>query len=346
MILSAGLDPASVLILFGGAQVLTGLLYGIPMPAQPLKAMAVLVIAGRADRDTLFGGGLAIGAIMLALAGSGALGALARAVPRTVVRGIQLGLGLQLASLALGQYVPSAGAKGYALAFVAFVLALALAGNRRFPPALPVLGVGLLFGLWFAADVGKLGAGFGFALPRFGVPSFESVARGLLVLALPQLPLSLANSVLATRQLVEDFFPDRKITVRRIGLTYAVLNLVSPLFGGVPVCHGAGGIAGHHAFGARTGGSVVLYGSFYLVLGLFLSDAFREAMELFPKPVLGVILFFEALALARLVGDVGGRRDLAIALLVGFVCLGLPYGYVVGLVAGVVLVRFWKSPLR
>jgi hypothetical protein len=44
MILAAKLDPASVLTLFGAMQLLTGLIYGLPMPAQPLKAMAVLVI--------------------------------------------------------------------------------------------------------------------------------------------------------------------------------------------------------------------------------------------------------------------------------------------------------------
>lgn len=345
MILAAGLDPASVLVAFGAMQVLTGMVYGLPMPAQPLKAMAVLVIAGRADGETLRGGGLAIGAIMLVLAASGLLDSLARLVPRSVVRGIQLGLGLQLASLALGRYVPSAGGAGYALAGAAFTLVLALAGNRRFPPALPVIGLGLAFALVFDTDVTRLGAGLGFAAPAFRAPSLDGVARGLVVLAIPQLPLSLANSILATRQVAEDLFPERRVTVRKIGLTYALMNLVCPFFGGVPACHGAGGLAGHHAFGARTGGSVVLYGGLYLFLGLFLSEGFREVIELFPKPILGVVLFFEALAMARLVGDLTDRRDLAVALLVGLVCLGLPYGYAVGLLLGVLLARFWRRPL-
>lgn len=346
MILAAGLDPASVLVVFGAIQVLTGLLYGLPMPAQPLKAMAVLVIAGRADGETLRGGGLAVGAIMLVLAASGLLDRLARLVPRSTVRGIQLGLGLQLASLALGRYVPSAGAAGYVLAAAAFLLALALAGNRRVPPALPVIGLGLAFAFLFETDLARLGAGLGLAAPAFCAPSLDSIAAGLVALAIPQLPLSLANSVLATRQVAEDLFPRRRVTVRKIGLTYALVNLLSPFFGGVPACHGAGGLAGHHAFGARTGGSVVLYGGLYLFLGLFLSAGFREAIELFPKPILGVILLFEALAMARLVADVADKREFALALLVGLVCFGLPYGYPVGLVLGVLLARFWRGPLR
>src|SRR5713101_6639205 len=67
MILAAGLDPASVMIVFGAMQVLTGLLYGMPMPVQPLKAMAALVITQKLGGDVLYGGGLAIGIVMLLL---------------------------------------------------------------------------------------------------------------------------------------------------------------------------------------------------------------------------------------------------------------------------------------
>src|ERR1700740_1972672 len=101
MILAAGLNPASVLTLFGAMQILTGLLYGMPMPAQPLKAMAVLVISQKASGAELFGAALAIGIVMLVLAATGLLTRAANVVPKAVVRGIQFGLGLQLASLAL-----------------------------------------------------------------------------------------------------------------------------------------------------------------------------------------------------------------------------------------------------
>ena len=94
MILAARLDAASVLIVFGLCQVLTGLVYRLPMPMQPLKAMAVLVIAGGVSSGELFGGGLAIGLVMLALSLTGGLEWLAARIPLAVVRGIQLGLGL------------------------------------------------------------------------------------------------------------------------------------------------------------------------------------------------------------------------------------------------------------
>jgi len=145
---------------------------------------------------------------------------------------------------------------------------------------------------------------------------------------------------------VEDFFPDRPVSVRKISLTYSLMNLVNPFLGGIPTCHGSGGIAGHYTFGARTGGSVVLYGSLYLLLGCFLSAGFGEVVQLFPKPILGVILMFEGLALMRVVRDMMvSKADFTIVLMVGLIAVGLPYGYVIGLVLGTALAYLAKRRL-
>jgi len=335
MVLVAGLDAPSVLIMFGLMQIFTGLTYGLPMPVQPLKAMAVLVISQKVSGAVLYGGGLAIGVVMLLLTVTGLIDVLARAVPKSVVRGIQLGLGMQLTLLALRDYVPADGALGYVLAGAAFVITLLLLGNRRLPPAPVVIALGAAYAFAFKLDASALAHSAGFALPKFHVPAWSDVATGFVLLALPQLPLSLGNSVLATRQIAADLFPQKPLSVRRISLTYALMNLINPLFGGIPTCHGSGGIAGHHAFGARTGGSVVIYGTMYAAMGLFFAGGFRTAIEIFPKPVLGVILFFEALALLRLVRDMAASAaDFSIVLLTGAIAFALPYGYVVALVVG------------
>ncbi len=335
MILIAKLDAASVLVMFGAMQLLTGLLYGLPMPAQPLKAMAVLVITQKLTGNILYGGGLAIGITMFVLAVTGLIDWLARAVPKSVVRGIQFGLGMQLALLALKDYVPADGRSGYTLAATAFVLTLFLLGNRRFPPAPLVILLGVAYAFTFKLDAGMLARSAGFHLPHLYRSSLADVLTGFVVLALPQLPLSLGNSVLATRQIAADLFPQKPITVRKISLTYSLMNLINPFFGGVPTCHGSGGLAGHYAFGARTGGSVIIYGSIYLILGLFFSQGFQMAIQIFPKPILGVILAFEGLVLMRLVRDMAASKaDFAVVLLVGLMCVGLPYGYVLGLVVG------------
>lgn len=334
MSLAAGLDGTSVLVMFGLMQILTGFIYRMPMPVQPLKAMAAIVIAKQASAATLYGAGLAIGLIMLLLAMSGLLDWLARVVPKCVVRGIQFGLGLQLASVALGKYVQADGVSGYALAVGAFILIVLLLGNRRFPAALPVVFLGFVYVVASSSN-GNLVQSLGFHLPELRVPHLADVLTGFLVLALPQIPLSLGNSVLATRQLTEDLFPGRHLTIRKIGLTYALMNLVNPWFGGVPTCHGSGGMAGHFTFGGRTGGSVIIYGLLFLTLGLFFGRGFDHIAKTFPLPLLGVILLFEALALIWLVRDTAhSRTDFPIAVLVGLLAIGLPYGYVIGLVVG------------
>lgn len=335
MVLAAGLDAASALIMFGVMQYMTAVRYGMPMAVQPLKAMAVIVITQEIAGPTLFGAGLAIGVVMLILTASGALAWLARVVPKSVVRGLQLGLGLQLTVLALGDYVRAEGMTGYGLALIAFAIALALYGNRRFPPALPIIAAGILYAFVFNLDLRDLGDGFGFALPLLRAPAASEVWTGFVILALPQIPLSLGNSLLATRQTAQDLFPEKGVTIRQLGYSYSLMNLVNPWFGGIPTCHGSGGLMGHYTFGARTGGSLVIYGSIFLVLGLFFSAAFGEVVHVFPLPVLGVLLAFEGWALMWLARDVVPvRRELAITIAVALVAVLAAYGYVLGLLLG------------
>jgi MFS superfamily sulfate permease-like transporter len=185
---------------------------------------------------------------------------------------------------------------------------------------------------------GELVRAVGLRLPSFGVPTWDEIARGALLLAVPQIPLSLGNSVIATSQATRDLFPERAVSVRKIGFTYSFMNLVAPWFGGVPVCHGCGGLVGFYGFGARTGGAPVFYGAMYLVLGLVFAPGFAQVVHVFPMPVLGVVLLFEAVGLMMLVRDVAAERSgLWIALAVGAAVVGLPYGYVVGLVAGTLI---------
>jgi len=337
LVATCGLDAASVFIVFGLLQIMTGLLYGIPMPVQPLKAMAAIMLAQRLSPGTLAGGGLVIGVAMLVLSMTGLLDWLAQVVPKQVVRGIQLGLGITLATLALGMFGKD-GASGYVLAFVAVSVLLVFRQQRRVPAPLIVMGLGLAYAL-FVKLGGVSRAGLvGFRLPVFHAMTLEDVRRGALLLALPQIPLSLGNSVIATSQTTRDLFPERAVTVRKIGFTYGIMNLIAPWFGGVPICHGCGGLVGFYGFGARTGGAPVLYGCLYTVLGLVFAPGFARVVAVFPMPVLGVVLLFEAVALMMLVRDVASDKTaLWVALAVAAAVVGLPYGYAVGLVAGTLI---------
>ena len=341
MISAVNLDVAGVFVMFGLMQIMTGVVYGLPMPMQPLKAMAVLVITKHIEPSILFGAGLAIGVVMLVLSLSGALNWLSKSIPSCVVRGIQFGLGLSLASLALKDYVPSMGNAGYILALVSFIIMAVLLGNRRFPPGIFVIGLGLVYAVLFSVNFDSLAGAVGFTLPKFNSPTIKDIVTGFFILSLPQLPLSLSNSVIATDKTVRDLFPEKKVSVKKIGITYALINLVMPFFQGIPVCHGCGGLAGHYALGARTGGSVIIYGTVYVIIGLFFSQAFQQVIEFFPKPTLGIVLLFEALTLMLFLRDqASNKRDTAIALLVALIALTLPQGYVFGLIIGTILYYF------
>ncbi|MFQ5838558.1 MAG: putative sulfate/molybdate transporter [Thermoplasmata archaeon] len=335
MVAINGLDATSAFVMFGVFQILTAFRYGLPMPVQPLKAMAALMIATGAPPEILFGGGLVVGAAMLVLSLTGAIDRFSAVIPEGVVRGIQLGLGMSLMLVAFS-FMQRGGTPGLVVAFAGVLVVILLGRSTRFPPALILIGAGVGLSVFQGLDTSVLLQEVGLSLPKFHIPSVESTIQGGITLAIPQIPLSVANSVIATSYLVTDLFPGRRdITPRKISMTYALINLTSPFFSGVPVCHGSGGLAGHYRFGARTGGSVLIYGAIFLILGLFFGNVIFEAVKVFPFPILGALLFFEGFALVKLITHVKeSSTDLLVALLVGVIIIGLPYGYVIGMLGG------------
>ena len=337
ILLVTGLNGAGVLVAFGLAQIATGLLYGLPMPVQPLKAMAVVVIAGQASGGLLQLAGLMIGVLMLGLSASGALDWLSRVIPLCVVRGVQAGLGLSLARTATSLVAREDSTWGWAAALAALGVLALLRKNHRLPGALLVIGAALAWAAVYRVDWGTVAHGVGFVAPRPAPWPWDQWVAALTLLVLPQLPLSLSNSLIATRQTVRDLFPGREFTLRTIGLTYAGLNLLVPWLGGIPVCHGCGGLAGYYALGARTGGAVIIYGALWVVAGLFFSGAFVTLVHAFPTAILGAVLLFEAAVLVLLLRDQrAAPAGLALATAVALVCILAPQGYLTGLVAGVV----------
>ncbi len=335
--LASGLGASNVFFMFGLMQILSGAFYGLPMPVQPLKAVAIIAISQKLSGDIILGAGIAIGVIMLFLTLTGLINWISKVIPNNVIRGIQFGLGVNLVLLAVNRYVPADGLNGYILSIISCLIVIVLFGNRKLPPALPVILLGFVYAFFFQVEPLSIIQSFGFELPSVHIPNFQNVVIGFMILALPQLPLSLTNSILATQKVSEDLFPERKLKVKAISYTYSFMNIINPFFGGVPVCHGSGGLMGHYTFGARTGGSVVIYGVLYLIIGLFFSQRFDDVVRIFPLPILGVILVFEGLALAKLIKKTSTRNDLFIALLVGFIAIGLNYGYLIGLILGTIL---------
>jgi MFS superfamily sulfate permease-like transporter len=295
-------DPFGVLFSFGAALLLCGLYYRTPFPVQPMKAIGAVAATQAAQTATItpatvYGASLATGLVWLLLGVTGAARRLTSWVPRCVVVGIVLGLGIGFMLEGIRSM-----STGWPVAGIALIGTLLLLTNR----AVPAMFVLLLFGIACGAvqrpellrelEAIKVGLRLpDVALARF---TFHDLLIGTAFLALPQLPLTLGNAVVAIREENNRLFPDRPVTENGIATSTGLMNVASALFGGVPMCHGAGGMAGHVAFGARTGGAPIILGTLLLALALFCSGSIRVLFGLFAPPVLGVILFLTGAQLA------------------------------------------------
>jgi MFS superfamily sulfate permease-like transporter len=186
--------------------------------------------------------------------------------------------------------------------------------------------------------------------PRFQMPEFTfarmtwgDFVRGSLLLAVPQIPLTIGNAVIAIRAENNDLFPDRPVSDRMMAVSQGVMNLVTAPFGGIPLCHGAGGMAGHVRFGARTGGSLVMLGAIMMALALFFSQSVGLLFQLFPKAILGVILFFAGAELAISARDVGSKKEDFYVMLVvaGFAMWNMGAAFLIGIVLHQAFERRW-----
>ncbi len=350
-----GVSPVSVLFTFGLFYISSGLFFGFPLPVQPMKAIAVLAIAEQFDSAVIIGAGLFVGVFFLFLAITGLIDYLERITPKSVVRGIQLGLGLRMTTLALTYmfsnhplagifeqieiftYVPL----NWILTLIGFAIVLILFRNRRFPAALILLLFGVSMSLLNGFPTSLLFEGISINLPSITVPQFENVVIGTVLLAVPQIPLTIGNSIFATRSIFQILFPNRKpVSAKKITLSVGVTNIVSAFLGGIPVCHGAGGLAGHYRFGARTGGALVIIGSLLATLGILYGDAITHIFNLLPLAILGVLLFFSGLELTLSIRDVDFKRknDVFIMLFVAAISIGVSrYGFVIGIIGGILL---------
>jgi MFS superfamily sulfate permease-like transporter len=328
------LDPQGVLLGFGLLALATGLYFRTPMPVQPMKAIATVAVTQpqMVTPGAIFASAVVTGVFWLGMGISGAVSWLAALTSRPVVRGIVLGLGLSfiLEGVSLMH-------RGPLVAVPAVLLTFLLLSQPRVPAMLVLLAYGAAAALslepTLIRDLGTLAPSF--RLPALQVPalSWREVVTGALVLAVPQTALTLGNAVIATAEEHNALFPQRRISVRLLALDHGLMNLIAAPLGGVPMCRGAGGMAGHVRFGARTGGAIVILGVILLGGALFFADSAATLFRLFPLPVLGVILFFSGIELAvGINGDTFSRSERTILVVTAGVALwNMGVAYLAGL---------------
>lgn len=307
MTVACGLNLGAVLIWAGLMNVVTGYIFRQPIPVQPMKAMAAVVIAEGMTQDELFAAGMGMGLLLIGL--SFFIDKITRLVPKAVVRGIQLGIGLKLALTALQGLgkLPVGGWNSLGTAVGVICFLFVFLGRRQ-----PVLLYVFLFGFFVQyRQSPEVFSSVTVMLPQldFHWPSGPAWITGFFRGALPQLPLTLLNSVVAVCALSADYFPGRGIPPKKMAMSVGWMNLLCSPFGGIPMCHGSGGLAAQYRFGARTGASVIMLGLMKILVGLLLGHTLLELLETYPSAVLGPMLIFAGIELAKACGDVCQRRD-------------------------------------
>jgi len=342
-----GLAPFGVLFSFGLALVVCGVVYRTPFPVQPMKAIGAVATTQAAQTLTITAGAvyaasLVTGAIWLLLGLTGTAQKVARLISRPVTLGIILGLGFGFMLDGVRMMADNWWIGGPALAGT-----VALLGSRRVPVMLLLLVFGGLLGITADPSLARALATVTveLRLPSIALSSvsWNDLVIGTVFLALPQVPLTLGNAIVAVTEENNRLFPDRPVTQQRVAISTGLLNLGSAAFGGVPMCHGAGGLAGHVRFGARTGGAPIILGAILLVLALFFSSSANAFLRLFPPAVLGVILFLTGVQLALGASDLGkdkGER-LATVVTAAIAVWNVGIAFVVGSLVHQALRRGW-----
>ena len=199
-----GMDGGAILLFAGLFNIITGFLFNQPIPVQPMKAIAAVAIAEGLTQGEIAAAGFLAGFIVLILGITGLVVVVEKLVPRPVVRGIQLGVGLKLAakgvalSLATGWFAWD----GRIIALAAASIVLATHHREKFPSALVLFVGGMIISVINSPEA-YTGLAMGWGGPSIIIPTLAEWQSGFFKGALPQLPLTAAK------------FSDRRMRIKR-----------------------------------------------------------------------------------------------------------------------------------
>ena len=365
MVLINGLNPVGLFFSIAVFFIISGVFFGVTVPVQPMKVIGAYAIATAMSPSQILASSLLMSLFLLIVGVTGAIETIRKFTPKAVIRGVQLSTGALLISggvkFIIGtskfQALQNAAEPyltiqaigpvpiGVVIGLVGGILTFLLLDNKKFPAALVVVAGGLILGLILGTGV-ELGNGsFGFNVPEllpFAFPEKADFTFALFVLVLPQLPMTLGNAVLAYTDLSREYFGDKaaKVTNRNACISMALANFFSFCFGGMPLCHGAGGLAAHYRFGARTAGSNVIIGLLLMMLALILGDDIVSFFNLLPMSILGVLLVFAGAQLTLMIMDLENRREYFIATMI--LGITLASNLAVGFIAGMVFAQLLR----
>jgi SulP family sulfate permease len=348
------MNATSVFLVVGLAYIVVGAFYRLPVPVQPLKAVAAIAIAGGLSPNIISASGLVMAVFLLLMAGTGAINWVSRLFPKVIIRGIQLGVGLLLVKAGLvlvskGQviigrdnvfqtFINIPVPPGWLIAPALGVIFILFLRSKKLPASLVLLALGVAVGMFWDSFLGLPGLRFALSLPVVAVPSLADLTAALVLLVIPQIPLTLGNAVFAATDTAKAYFGSqaKRVTPKALLTTMGVANIGAGLLGGMPICHGSGGLTAHYRLGAKTGGAALLIGIPFLAMALFLDGNVLPILSLIPYPVLGVLVLFVGVQHSLLARDLRHKKEILVALAVAIPGL-ITASLAIGLASGICL---------
>lgn len=324
-----GLSPAGIFLTLGITNIILGVRFNLPLPVQPQKTIGTVAISERWAPDMVISTGFGTGVIWFMLGLSKKLNKIVQKVPIISVRGIQLGLAFILGWAGIILFKES-----LILGFISILIILILIKNKPIPSAIILTLLGI-FILLLSKTILLSDITFGLPSFSFKFPTWDNFVFGMIYAGIAQLFLTLTNVMIATVVLIKDLFPEREEVLDANTLAYnmGIMNLISPFFVGMPTCHGSGGLMAQYAFGARTGGSMILEGIMEVFLGIFFSETLFLLFTEFPLAILGAMLIYTAFLLGRIAIKDFNIKNFPIILISGLFCyfLNITLGFFIGL---------------
>lgn len=298
-----GLNPAGFLVMMGVANIVTGLLYRLPIPIEPMKVLAVVAIAQHWTPSMVYASGFGMGIVWTVFALIGVMKWIAKVTPDSVIRGIQVALGIILAIEAIKMI-----STWWIIGVLSIITGLVLGRNRYAPAAIVLMALGLVImivkGQFNLVESPRL------TLPIITGFSPREVWQSFLQAGFAQIPLTATNAVIATSALIKSYWPEKPVSESRLSLNMGIMNLILPFFGGMPLCHGAGGLAGQYYFGARTGGANIIEGLIEIAMGLFLAGSIAGLLSVFPVAIIGAMMFLVGVELVKFARGIHWGTDI------------------------------------
>ena len=358
LIIICGLNFTSVFLIVGLFYISVGIYYKLPIPVQPLKLVAAIAIAfpDKITIPIISATGLIFGLFLIIVAWTGFIDWMAKFFTKSIVRGVQFSLGIILITKGIGFiYDPNLFIQktdevanliniplNPLIGIIGIIVTIFLLSSKKFPAALVLIVAGI--GVGFAFNILKITSfEFGPIPMNFIYPKFDDFKSALFILVIPQIPLTLGNAIIGTKDAAKTLFKDtqevKKVTYRALATSMGLVNIITGFFAGMPLCHGAGGLAAHFRFGARTGGSNIMIGVVFLITAIFFGKIGINLLSIIPNSILGILLLFAGLELALLIIDLKEKEELFIVFIITGISL-VTNNMGIAFIAGIFIEKF------